>query len=117
MPEGSVLCDATACDRDFYETAVSTQSLTETYVEEGTVHHNCDHIPSLVPATATRLLTDATFPYVRKLAEGPLEAVRENEPLRKAVMCHGGRLRHAYSAGKKGLPHVSLGDILTETPE
>ena len=64
MPEGSVLCDATACDRDLIETAVSSESLTETYVEEGTVHYNCDHIPSLVPATATKLLTDATFPYV-----------------------------------------------------
>jgi len=112
MPGGSVLCDATACDRDLIETAVSSESLTETYVEAGTVHYNCDHVPSLVPATATKLLTDATFPYVRKLAGGFDVAARSSAPLRGAVMCHRGRLTHTYSAEKKGLPHVSLDELL-----
>ncbi len=112
MRPGSVISDATACDRDFIETCVSTESLTETYVEEGVVHYNCDHMPSLVAKTATRLLTKATFPYVHALCAGFEQAIRDNQALAKAVMCYRGRLAHACSAKKKNLEYTELAALL-----
>jgi alanine dehydrogenase len=112
MTTNSILCDATACDKDLAETCVSSDSLTETYVENGVIHYNPDHIPSLVPVTATRLLTDATFPYIKLLSAGFHQAIEKDLGLRKAVMCHRGKLTHEYSAKKKRLEYTPLTSLL-----
>jgi len=44
MQRGSVICDATACDQDMVETAVSSSLLHHTDTIDGIVHYNCDHI-------------------------------------------------------------------------
>jgi alanine dehydrogenase len=112
MAKGSVLCDATACDYDLAETCISSDSVSYTYAEEGVIHYNCDHIPALVPSTATRLLTDATFPYVRSLSLGLYKALSQEPALVKAVMCYSRHLTHKYSAGKKGLEYTDLTSLL-----
>ena len=112
MSKNSVLCDATACDCDFVETCVSSESLTETYIEEGVIHYNCDHVPAMVANTATILLTNATFPYVLALAEGFENAVKRNIGLREAVTCYRGCLTHKIAAVKKNLPCTSLKSLL-----
>lgn len=111
MRRNSVICDATACDRDFIETCVSSESVTETYAEEGVIHYNCDHIPSLVPNTATTLLTAATFPYVKLLAEKGIGAL-SNAALFAGTMCHKKKLTHEYSARKKQMSFVDLQTLL-----
>jgi alanine dehydrogenase len=111
MREGSVVCDATACDRDLVETCVSSESLTHTYIDGGAVHYNCDHVPSLVAATATRVLTDATMPYIEMLAGG-IETALDNPAIAKGVMCIGGRLTHEYSARKKQLEYMPLSQAI-----
>ena len=112
MRKNGVICDGTACNHDLIETGVSSDSLTETYVEEGVTHYNCDHIPALVPATSPLLLTQATFPFVRLLALGFEEAIRRSAALARGVMGYRGRLTHAYSATKKHLPYTELSQWL-----
>ena len=112
MPRNSVICDATACNQDLIETGISSSSLTDYYREEGVVHYNCDHIPSLAASTATRLLTTATFPYVLKLAKGFEAAVTACPSLFEAVMCYRGQVTHKLSAQKKGLPFTPLQELL-----
>jgi len=112
MPNDSVVCDATACDKDFIETAVSSDSLTHYDVIEGVVHYNCDHIPSLVPRTATQMLTEVTFPYVVKLASGTEEALRKDTALAKGVMCYQKHLIHEYTATKKQMVWTRLSDFI-----
>ncbi|MES0198556.1 hypothetical protein [Mesorhizobium sp. M0011] len=112
MQRGSILCDCTACDREFIETCTSSASLYHSYREENVVHYNCDHIPSMVANTATRLLTARTFPYIRYIASlKSLQAITEDESLRDGVCCYGGHLTHALSAEKKGLPYRPLSDV------
>jgi alanine dehydrogenase len=112
MKRGSIVCDCTACDQDLVETCMSSPSLYHSYREEDVVHYNCDHIPSLVASTATRLLTARTFPYVREIANlGSLRAVTEDESLLNGVCCYQGHLTHALSARKKGLPYRSASDM------
>lgn len=111
MQSSSIICDCTACDRDMIETCISSELLYHSYREEGIVHYNCDHIPSMVPRTATQLLTAQTYGYIRYIANGgSLQAIIENERLRNGVCCYGGHLTHALSAEKKGLPYRQLTD-------
>lgn len=113
MSRGSVICDATACDKDLIETAVSSEKLLETYEVNSVIHYNCDHIPSLVPNTASTLLANATFPYVRTLAnEGFTRAISSNQALFKAVMCYQYHVTHQYTCKKKTLPYEDLGTLL-----
>jgi alanine dehydrogenase len=113
MQRGSIVCDCTACDRDMIETCISSSSLYHTYREDNVVHYNCDHIPSMVASTATRLLTAQTFPYIRHIAKlGSLQAITEDENLRNGVCCYRGHLTHALSAKKKGLPYRPISDVL-----
>jgi alanine dehydrogenase len=113
MQRGSIVCDCTACDRDMIETCMSSSSLYHSYREDNIVHYNCDHIPSMVASTATRLLTARTFAYIRHIANlGSLQAVTEHENLRNGVCCYRGHLTHALSAEKKGLPYRPVSDVL-----
>ncbi|CDX30546.1 putative Alanine dehydrogenase [Mesorhizobium plurifarium] len=117
MQRGSILCDCTACDRDLVETCISSASLYHSYFEEDIVHYNCDHIPSMVASTATRLLTARTFSYIRKIASlESFGAIAEDEVLRNAVCCYGGHLTHVLSAEKKCLPYRLLSDVIEAKP-
>jgi len=112
MRRNRVICDATACDKDLIETAISSESLSHFDKEEGIIHYNCDHIPSLVADTATHMLTSVTFPYVLKLASGFRRAVLDDNSLAKGVMCYRGHFVHEYSARKKGMAFSRLENIL-----
>ncbi len=112
MQKNRVLCDATACDKDFVETAISSDSLTDYYIEEGVIHYNCDHIPSLVASSSTQLLTSVTFPYILKLVNGFEQAVQDCSALAKGVMSYHGHLTHMYSAKKKNLSYTPLQELL-----
>ena len=116
MERNSVVCDATANDKDLIETCVSSASLDKTYTESGVVHYNCDHIPALVARTATELLTEHTFPYVMQLADrGVIDAIRHNGYLANAACCYRGHVTHSLSAEKKDLPYQPIQDLLHET--
>jgi alanine dehydrogenase len=113
MQPHSIVCDATACDRDFIETCVSSESLTHYDLIDGVIHYSPDHIPSYVPKSSTELLTDATFEYVRLIAnQGIKEAIKINEALRKGVSCYNGSITHQYTANKKGFEYVDILNIL-----
>ncbi|MFG3594641.1 hypothetical protein [Bradyrhizobium sp. RDI18] len=115
MRTSSIICDCTACDRDMIETCTSSAFLYHSYREEGVVHYNCDHIPSIVAHTATQLLTESTFAYIRYITNSKsLQAFLENEDLRNGVCCCGGHLTHALSAEKKGLPYRRLNEAILD---
>ncbi|MGY4509470.1 hypothetical protein [Bradyrhizobium sp. USDA 3650] len=113
MQQSSIVCDCTACDRDLIETCTSSSLLNYSYREEDIVHYNCDHIPSLVANTATRLLSERTFEYIRHIANvGFFQAITEDENLRNGVCCCAGHLTHALSAQKKGLLYRPVADVI-----
>ena len=91
LAAGSVVCDTSACDKDLIETCVSSESLTEVYKVDDVVYYNCDHLPSYVGRSASQMLTAATFPFVKMLADlGTREALKASKPLRKGVSCFEG---------------------------
>jgi alanine dehydrogenase len=112
MPDNGIVIDATACDKDLIETAVSSPRLRYMYQDEGLWHYCCDHIPALIPVTSTQLLTRATLPYIVDLAGKGMSAIVQNQALRAGVMCTGGHLTHRYTCDKKGLPYTPLDQSL-----
>lgn len=104
MKKGSVICDTTACDKDLIETAISSSKLEYIDIIEDIIHYNCDHIPSLVANTSTKLLSDETFKFISDIAnKGFNQAIEENRRLRNGVSCKDGFITHLYSSEKKNM--------------
>jgi len=101
MRAGTVICDTTACDRDLIETCVSSPDLEHFDLIHGVIHYNTDHIPSLVAQSSSRLLNDATLPFIRKLAASGCDAVLQDAALENGTSCYKGFLTHRYTAEKK----------------
>ncbi|TXT54863.1 MAG: Alanine dehydrogenase [Candidatus Thorarchaeota archaeon] len=103
MEPGSVVIDATACDKDMLETSLSTTHLDPIYDVEGIIHYCVDNVPSGVARTSTALLTKYTFPYIREIAnKGIKKALEDNIPLQRGVQFIRDKFVHEYVAKKKG---------------
>jgi alanine dehydrogenase len=79
------------------------------YVRHGVVHYSVANMPGAVPRTSTFALTNATLPYVVRLAScGWAEAVRTHSGLAKGVNVLGGKLTYEAVAVDHGLEHTPL---------
>ena len=114
MKPNSIVCDATACDKDLIETCMSTGYLDHFDVIDNVIHYNPDHLPSLTGQTSTEVLTKATFEYVCLMANhGVKEAIRINEGLRNGVVCYNGKITHQYTANKKAFEFFDITKVLS----
>lgn len=78
------------------------------YDAKGVVHYCVPNMPALVPRTSTLALTNAAFPWTRKLAHrGIVRALKESEPLRKSLLCHKGELTSTIVGEDLGLKSLS----------
>ena len=68
MKMGSVIIDVAVDQGGCVETAKPTTHDSPTYVVDGVIHYAVANMPAAVPRTSTLALTNATFPYVRRLA-------------------------------------------------
>lgn len=114
MKKGSIICDAPANIKDLIETAEPSEELYKPYEVSGVVHYTCDHLPAYTPHASTMLLTNATFPYVKLLAEGFENAVKKCSALYEGTMCYKGNLVHEYTGKKKNINHCSLMSLINQ---
>ena len=61
-------------------------------MEEGVVHYCVPNMPGAVPRTSTEALMAATLPYVLRLAERGLDALRDDEELAAGASTIHGKL-------------------------
>lgn len=86
MKKGAVIVDVAIDQGGCIETAHPTTHSEPAYVVDGVVHYCVTNMPAAVPHTSTLALTNATFPYVMKLAEmGPAVAIRQDQGVREGV--------------------------------
>jgi alanine dehydrogenase len=65
----------------------------------GVVHYCVTNMPAAVPNTSTLALTNATFPYVMKLAKlGAAAAIREDIGIAEGVNTYNGVLTYGAVA-------------------
>lgn len=90
MQPGSVLVDVSIDQGGCIETARATTHDAPIYVQHGVIHYCVSNMPGAYPRTATLALTDATLPYVLKLADLGVNALMEDAGFAKALNTHRG---------------------------
>ena len=108
MKRGAVIVDVAIDQGGCVETAHPTTHSDPSYLVNGVVHYCVTNMPAAVPYTSTHALTNATFPYVFKLAQfGPRNAILEDHGIRDGVNTYAGTLTCepvAASQGKRWTP-------------
>ena len=80
MKKGAVIVDVAIDQGGCIETARPTTHTDPSYEVDGVVHYCVTNMPAAVPNTSTLALTNATFPYVLKLANMGARAAIANDP-------------------------------------
>jgi alanine dehydrogenase len=103
MKKGAVIVDVAIDQGGCIETARPTTHSNPSFVEHGVVHYCVTNMPAAVPNTSTLALTNATFPYVMKLAKiGADEAIRHDLSIREGVNTYHGVITYKAVAQNQG---------------
>lgn len=94
MHPGSVIVDVAVDQGGCIETLRPTSHTNPTYIEEGIVHYGVPNMPGAVPWTATQALNNSTLPYVLKLANHGLGALKLDSALGKGLNIQNHQLVH-----------------------
>ena len=93
MKKGAVIVDVAIDQGGCIETARPTTHSDPSYVVDGVVHYCVTNMPAAVPNTSTLALTNATFPYVMRIANsGASAAIQADSGLREGVNTFNGTL-------------------------
>jgi alanine dehydrogenase len=103
MKSRAVLVDVSIDQGGCFETSRPTTHSHPTYQVDDITHYCVTNMPGAVPVTATYALTNATLPYVLKLADlGVQRALETCEELRLGVNVAGGQIIHPAVAEALG---------------
>jgi alanine dehydrogenase len=80
MPPRSVIVDVAIDQGGCAETSRPTTHEQPTFVVDGVVHYCVANMPGAVPVTSTRALTNATLPYLHRLADLGLDEYCRRDP-------------------------------------
>lgn len=107
MNPGSVIVDVAVDQGGCVETIHATTHSDPVYVVDGVVHYGVANMPGAVPRTSTLALSNATLPYVLRLARlGAEEAMDGDEGLKKGLNTHQGQVTYQAVAEAFGLPYA-----------
>ena len=112
MKPGAVIVDVAIDQGGCIETARPTTHSDPAFVVDGVVHYCVTNMPAAVPHTSTLALTNATFPYVMKLAQHGLAAVKCDPGFRGGVNTYRGHVTCAGVAESQGKPLKNVMDLL-----
>jgi len=113
MKPGSVLVDIAIDQGGCFENSRPTTHAEPTFQVHGSVFYCVANMPGSVPNTSTYALTNATLPYVLKLADkGWKAALREDPGLRLGLNTHAGLLTNEPVAAAHGLPYTPIDEVL-----
>ncbi len=99
MKKGAVIVDVAIDQGGCIETAHPTTHSDPSYEVDGVVHYCVTNMPAAVPNTSTLALTNATFPYVLKLARlGAKAAIAEDKGIAEGVNTYEGTLTYGAVA-------------------
>ena len=103
MKKGSVFVDVAIDQGGCAETSRPTSHSTPIYEVDGVLHYCVPNVPALVPNTSTFALTNATLPFLKRLADQGVEAaIAENAALRSGVNTYRGALTSPPVAESQG---------------
>jgi alanine dehydrogenase len=108
MGPGAVIVDVCIDQGGICETSRPTSHTDPIYLEEGVIHYCVPNMPGAVPRTSTEALTSATLPYVLKLADRGIAALREDSALAAGASTIDGNLVSEAVAQAQALEYMPL---------
>lgn len=107
MRDGSVIVDVAVDQGGCVETIKVTTHSNPTYIIDGVVHYGVANMPGAVPRTSTLALSNATLPYVLKLADtGAEEAMASDPGLAKGLNIYDGQVTYQAVAEAFAIPYM-----------
>ena len=109
MKRGAVIVDVGVDQGGCVETTRPTTHHDPIYEVDGIIHYCVANMPGAVPNTSTQALTNATLPYVKRLADkGWRQAVAEDAHLANGVNMVEGKITYQRIAEAHGLEYTQL---------
>src|SRR3954454_13921633 len=113
MKRNAVLVDVSIDQGGCFETSRPTTHTDPTYEVDGITHYCVANMPGAVPITSTYALTNATMPFVVKLAEdGPARALTSDPGFLEGLNVAAGKLTYEPVARDQGLEYTPARDAL-----
>lgn len=113
MNSGAVLVDIAIDQGGCFEDSRPTTHDDPTFSVHDTVFYCVANMPGAVPRTSTFALTNATMPYVLKLADKGWQAACQGDPaLAKGLSTHAGALLNEHVAADLDLPFTDPATVL-----
>ena len=117
MKSNAVLVDVSIDQGGCFETSRPTTHTNPTYEVDGVTHYCVANMPGAVPITSTFALTNATMPYIIKLAEQGIHAALESDPgFLAGLNIAAGELTYAPVAADQGLTALDPLEALSKVP-
>lgn len=111
MRPGSVLVDIAVDQGGIAETSRPTSHSQPLFVDEGVVHYCVPNMPSACARTATLALTQATLPFVLKLADRGVDALKDDPGLAAGLQVFAGEVTHRGLAEDLKRPFRSYAEV------
>jgi len=113
MKPGSVIVDVAVDQGGCIETTKPTTHEQPTYMVDGILHYAVANMPGGLPRTSTLALTNATFPYAKRLAKlGWKQACKQDPSLALGLNVVEGKVAYPGVAEAFGLPVVDAGTLV-----
>lgn len=113
MRLGSVIVDVAVDQGGCIETCKPTTHDNPVYEIDGIIHYCVANMPGAVPFTSTIALTNATNPYIQKLAnKGIINAIKNDSSLKYGLNIFKGNITHNGVASAFGLDYSNPLDLL-----
>ena len=107
MQQGAVIVDVAVDQGGCCETTKPTTHGDPTYIVDGVVHYAVANMPGAVGRTSTFGLTNATMPYLLRLADlGWEKAVADDPGLAQGINMVGGKITNKPVAEAFDLPYT-----------
>jgi alanine dehydrogenase len=103
MENGSVIVDVSIDQGGCVETSKPTKHSDPVFVKHGVTHYCVTNMPGAYPRTSTMALTTATLPYVVKLADKGIEALKEDKNFGKGLNTYHGSIVYKPVADALGI--------------
>ena len=113
MKRNAVLVDVSIDQGGCFETSRATTHSDPTYEVDGITHYCVANMPGAVPITSTWALTNATMPFVVKLADkGPRDALASDPGFMAGLNVAAGRVTYEPVAVDQGLEYTPPAEAL-----
>ena len=117
MQRHAVLVDVSIDQGGCFETSRPTTHSDPTYEVDGVTHYCVANMPGAVPITSTFALTNATMPYLIKLADAGVHRALGADPgFMKGLNVAAGKLTYEPVARDQGLEYTPPQDALAAVP-